>query len=294
VERLNDFTVRTRFPRRFREVVLSSVAAYGTATSDRRMLPSFIIIGGQRCGTTSLYQYLIEHPAVGAATTKEVHYFDLNYLRGIHWYRGHFPTAQAAERAWRRTGAEPITGEASPYYLLHPSVPSRVARDLPDVALIVMLRDPVGRAISHYHHEVRLGFEDRPLGAALDLEEERLAGEEERILADPGYVSLSHQHHTYQARGRYAEQLERWFSQFSRERILVVEAGRFFQRPAEGFKEVLDFLGLPRMLRTVYPLHNANTYPPVDPETRGRLREYFEPHNEQLYELLGQDFEWGS
>src|SRR5919108_6081357 len=93
-----------------------------TLDAGRRSLPDFVILGAQRAGSTTLYRALIAHPQVRRALLKEVHFFDLNYHRGLRWYRAHFP--------YRSPGR--ITGEASPYYLYHPHAPKRVARDLPD------------------------------------------------------------------------------------------------------------------------------------------------------------------
>ena len=185
-------------PRRAVHVV--SVTA-GRLTSRARMLPGFLIVGAQRCGTTSMYRTLSQHPAVlKAVLHKGVHYFDMNYERGMSWYRAHFPLQP-------RDQPGPQAFESSPYYLFHPLAAERIARDLPGVRLLVLVRDPVERAYSAHAHETARGFETEPFERALELETTRLAGEEERMAADPGYVSLSHQHHAYCARGRYAEQL---------------------------------------------------------------------------------------
>ncbi|MGH3138604.1 MAG: sulfotransferase, partial [Gaiellales bacterium] len=122
-----------------------------------RPLPDFLIIGAQRCGTTSLYRYLEKHPQViGAAPSKGVHYFDVHHERSLRWYRAHFPTRRRRDRA----GGGAVTGEASPYYVFHPHGPDRVRAAVPNVRLILMLRDPVIRAFSQYQQEYARGFED--------------------------------------------------------------------------------------------------------------------------------------
>ena len=193
-----------------KRLIKSALQAGCTATAPIRPLPDYLIIGGQRCGTTALHDHLARHPAIGAAHVKEVHYFDLNYERGERWYRGHFPNDVRRAVARRRTGVEMVCGEASPYYLFHPLVPERARALVPDARLIVLLRDPVARALSHYHHEVALGMEPLTFEEALDAEPERLDGEERRLVQFPGYASVAHQHHSYVARGHYADQLERW------------------------------------------------------------------------------------
>lgn len=289
---LADFALRARVPRPVKEVVKSGVESYGAATSRARVLPEYVMIGGQRCGTTSLYQYLVEHPAVAAATTKEVHFFDVEYARGSGWYRGHFPTGAYLRALTRRTGMRATTGEASPYYLFHPRAPYRLADLLPSARLIVMLRDPVSRLASHYHHEISLGHERLTLPEAIAREPERFDGEEARILADPTYRSFEHQHHSYFTRGIYADQLVRWFSVVPRERFLVVEYERFFSDPTEQLDRVLGFLGLPPQRRTSFEAYNARTYNRVDPIVVEELQARYEPHNRRLYELLGDDLGW--
>src|SRR5262249_58326892 len=131
-----------------RAAQLLSVTA-GRLTSQARMLPCVIIVGAQRCGTTSMYRALSQHPAVlKAVLHKGVHYFDMNYDRGMSWYRAHFPLQATGRRAGRIARAPAITFESSPYYMFHPLDAERIARDLPDVKLLVLVRDPVERADS--------------------------------------------------------------------------------------------------------------------------------------------------
>jgi hypothetical protein len=251
--------------------------------ASRRPLPGFVILGAQKAGTTSLHEYLCEHPLASSATVKEVHYFDLAYGRGPGWYRAHFQVP-------RRAGE--IAGEASPYYLFHPLVPARVARDLPGARLIVLLRNPIERAYSHHNHERALGFEKLGFAEAIAREPERLRGEEERLASERGYRSFAHQHHSYLARGRYASQLERWFEHVDRGRVLVLGAEELFERPAETLALAQCFLGLEPLLPEDLSPRNARSYAPLEDDLRRRLWEELKPHNERLYELLGRDFGW--
>jgi hypothetical protein len=250
--------------------------------SARRELPDFLIIGAQKAGTTSLHSYLCEHPSIIAPTTKEIHYFDHAYGRNLGWYRAHFGR--------RRPGR--LSGEATPYYLFHPAVPKRVAGDLPGCRLIVLLRNPIDRAYSQHHHESVLGFEDLPFEVAIEQESTRLAGEQERILADPDYSSFSHQHHSYLARGRYAEQLERWLECVERDQVLVMSAEDLFGDPGTVVSQVQDFLDIPCHRPGDLTAKNARSYAPIPAHLRERLRAEFAPHNERLYALVGRDFGW--
>ena len=251
-------------------------------------MPDFLIIGAQKCGTTSLYQYLIQHPNILPAATKEVHFFDLQYARGIDWYLQQFP--DRAESNCKKPRYQ--TGEASPYYFFHPLVPERVHRHFPQVKLIVLLRNPVDRAISHYYHEVRLGFEKLPLEAACDREAERLAGEEKKWQADPNYCSLPHQHFTYKARGNYLEQLQRWYRFFSPDRLLVLHGEAFFADPGPTLARVWDFLGVRGRASDASCRYNVGDYPPVSDRIRNKLADAFRPLNQKLFAALDRDFGW--
>ena len=266
--------------------------SWSRATARLRILPHFLIIGAQRCGTTSLYQYLADHPSVGAPMLgKGAHFFDTHYGEGEAWYRAHFPT-RAYQRALERLGRPLLTGEGSPYYVFHPHVPARVEAMLPHVRLVAMLRDPVARAHSHYWHEVARGFEELPFEEALDREPERLGPELERMQADPLYNSFEHQHHSYVSRGLYADQLERWFALFPRAQILVLSSSAFFADPDAQYRRVLDFLGLRPVSLRKYETFNPRTYRPMAEATERRLTDYFAEPNRRLYELLDEDFGW--
>jgi Sulfotransferase domain len=263
-------------------VLRNAVWTYGRATSFARPLPGFLILGAQKAGTTALYAYLRWHPNVTGPAWKEVSYFDRHYRRGVHWYRGHFPL---------RPG-DRLVGEASPGYLFHPLAPERVRATVPEARLIVLLRDPVERALSHYHHEVVLGREPLTFEQAIEAEPERTSGEEERLARDPGYFSHLWWDYTYLARGLYAEQLERWLAVFSREQLLVVASDELAAEPRETYARVLEFLGAPPHELESYPRVYEQSYGEMGPDTRHRLALYFDEPNRRLYELLGRDFGW--
>jgi hypothetical protein len=272
-----------------------SAQAYARPTAGLRLLPDYLIIGAQRAGTTSLHRYLIQHPGVRTTLrTKGVHFFDTGYGRGMSWYASRFPTRLTARWVARRHGVALRTGEASPYYLFHPLVPDRVAEHLPRVKLIALLRDPVQRAYSHYQHEVARGFETLPFEQAVEAEPGRLAGEVERMAAEPLYHSFEHQHHSYLARGRYADQLDRWRARFDDAQLLVLSSERFFAEPERTFARVLEFLELPAFSPDAWEQHNAHDYRQMGEEVRGRLLEQFREPNRRLYESFGDDFGWSA
>lgn len=264
-----------------RAVHAVSVTA-GRITSQARMLPEFLIVGAQRCGTTSMYRALSEHPAVlKSPLHKGVHYFDMNYDRGLRWYRAHFPLIVSGRRAGGREG-HALTFESSPYYLFHPLAGTRIAADLEAVKLIVLVRDPVERAYSAHAHELARGFETEPFERAVELERQRLDGEAERIIAEPGYLSHSHQHHAYVTRGQYAEQLTRLEKLVGRDRIHVVDSGDFFTTPEPVYDAVLDFLGLRPQGYPAFERHNARPRLPIAPSLQADLEAHFEPYDAEL------------
>lgn len=250
--------------------------------------PDFLIIGTQKGGTTSLYSYLAAHRHVSAAMTKEVHYFDFHYGCGDAWYRAHFAPA-----AWLRARRQ-LTGEASPGYLYNPYTPERVAASVPDAKLIVMLRNPVERAFSHYQMSVRRGREHLPFDEALDSEAERLLGERRRLGTEAAFAhGPSHRNHSYLTRGHYAEQLEGWLEHFPREQLLVLGSERFFAAPEQAHAETTHFLGLPHHPLPHY--RNVNGWGRAEGVAAfcERLESYFAPHNAQLENLLERPL-WGS
>jgi hypothetical protein len=288
-EKVEEIGRREARPRPLRDTAKTGLRRIGVATSGLRPLPDFLIIGAQKGGTSSLYRHLSEHPLVRRAIAKEVHYFDLHPHRGEGWYRAHFPMTALGRN---HGGTPPITGEATPYYLFHPQVPARVARLLPETRFIALLRDPVDRLVSHYHHEVALGFERRSLERALEEEPAMMAAEEPRLHRDRFASSFVHQHFSYFSRGIYARQLEAWFKLIPRDRFLIVSSERFFGSTADVYDAVLRFLDLPRVRRPDFAPSNARSYERPAPEQAARLREAYAPHNDRLFTLLGEDLGW--
>lgn len=272
-----------------------ALTSWGLVTSPLRLLPDFIVIGAQRAGTTSLYRYLIQHPSArGALPAKGVHYFDTSFEKNDAWYRAHFPTRLTRRYVALRNGTELVTGEGSPYYIFHPHSPQRIADLLPHVKLIAMLRNPVDRAYSHHQHEVARGFEHLTFEEALDREQERLAGEVEKMRRDPLYVSFGHQHHSYLARGLYGEQIKLWHSFFPRDQLLILKSESFFADPGRELERVQRFLGLPAWSPRAYERYNALPRDSMRPETRERLAEYFALPNRLLFDYLGLDYGWNT
>lgn len=255
--------------------------AYGTLTAPWRSLPDFLVIGAKRCGSTSLYSYVLQHPDVApmfpaAEGKKGTHYFDRHSTRSMPWYRSHFP----------RSSSGRLCGEASTYYFSHPYSAQRAAATVPGAKLVALLREPGERAFSQYRDEVKNGNETLSFADALAREPERLEPELERMRADPHYYSFRHEHLSYLTWGRYAEHLERWLEVFPRDQLLVLRSEDLFAEPERVFRRVTDFLGLTPFAP---PFRRYNEAPAgrLDPAARALLTTYYEPHNARLGELLG-------
>jgi hypothetical protein len=259
------------------------------------VLPDFIIVGAHKAGTTSLYDYLSGHPQVVPAFEKEVHYFDRRYDGDPASYQASFPPkARMACTACRAGRA--VTGEASPSYLSHPHIPGRVAAMVPEAKLIAVLRNPVDRAVSAFYHN-RRRTPNEPLATfaqAVERELEELKGELELLIADEHHDDHEYTWHCYLTRGIYVRQLEWWRAHVPADQLLVLQSERLGAEPAVVFDEVRRFLGLSPWTPAGFERHNANEYPsvPIEPELRARLVEWFRPHNEALYDLLGQRYDW--
>jgi hypothetical protein len=247
-----------------------------------RSLPDAVIIGAQKCGTSSLHNYLTQHPGVIPPLRKEVHYFDVNFKRGETWYRANFG----------RRGEPGLNFDASPYYLFHPLVAERMQELLPQAKLIVLLRDPVRRAYSQYWHERDKGREPLSFEDALKAEPERVDEAHRRLASGAIEASREHQIHSYVARGRYAEQLERWLELYPREQLLVLRFEDLVKDPLAVLNQTLAYLRLPPMQEARLEARNTRNYPPMNPETAARLRESFAPENRRLEALLGQPMSW--
>ncbi|MDY7023739.1 MAG: tetratricopeptide repeat protein, partial [Cyanobacteriota bacterium] len=204
--------------------------------------PSFLIVGTQKGGTTSLYRYLEKHPQILPAIKKEVYFWNYHYKRGLDWYLSHFPSLR-----------EPtcLTGEATPNYIEDEQVAQRIAEIFPDMKLILLLRNPVERTISQYHHWVRLGIEEQSLTEAI-LAEIELLRDYPQTSIDPKYW----QSYKYIWRGMYIEFLQQWMMYFPVENFLILKSEDFYRSPQTEMKKVFDFLQIRNFSLTEFKPYN--------------------------------------
>ena len=246
--------------------------------------PNFIIIGAQKCGTSTLFNHIRKHPDIFMPKRKELHFFDENYSMGMAWYLNCFN---------RKDGIIPVcSGEASPYYFFHPLAPVRIFETIPDIKLILLLRNPVSRAYSQYHHMKRKGRISLSFEHCIKLEQGILAGRKEAFYKDENHSDMMYRRFSFLSRSRYAEQLSEWLKYFPQEQILIIRSEDYFSNSGQTFQEVFRFLALPPADIIQVKEHHSSDYPPMKPETKEMLVEYFNPFNQQLYNMTGRDFGW--
>lgn len=257
-----------------------------------RVMPDFLVIGAAKCGTNSLYQYLIQHPCIASAFRGAIHFFDHNFQLGLHWYRTHFSTSLQKCYVQQVRKQDFFTVNWSPDYIYHPHAPRRIFEILPHAKAVVLLRNPVDRAYSDYQMGARRGRETLSFEEAIAKETERIGREREKILEDEHYYSFNYRFYSYLARGIYVNQLKEWMRFFPKERLLIIRSEDFFADPSAIFQEVLRFLGLPKWEPKEYRVFNRGTYANIDVAMRKRLVEFYEPHNQRLYDYLRINFGW--
>lgn len=235
----------------FRRTARSMIDVYAglRGLSPKCALPNFLIVGAQKAGTTSLFNWLVESGLVLPPIVKEVNYFDARW----HWpinYRGYFRARQP----------DYLLGEATPSYLAFPEVPERVSAVLgSNCKIIIVLRDPVGRSVSHYFHERRLGFEKRDMYTAM-IEEDKLIEE-----AFDTNTSASRRRHilthcSYVYRSQYTERLAPWLKHFDKDNIIILKSEDMFKNPRETVESVAEFLSAKVKKTTQFNARNTNSY----------------------------------
>ena len=268
------------------------VFRYRQRTWRRRALPSFLIIGAQKAGTSSLAHYMRQHPQLIRAWRKEAHFFDGRsellansdqFPEGERCYRAYFPLASRMKQGQQ-------CFEATPNYMFHPLVPERIVNMLPQVRVIILLRNPTKRAVSHYFHNARNARDPRPLMDAMLSEQERLRDSLERH----DYSSREFRYFSYKLRGLYLQQIQRYQQLIPRERMLILDSNKLNADPLATLRRAFEFVGVDPDFKV--PRLDARNVGHVkseaDPEVLSYLDAYFKPHNEALRAHLGIDFGW--
>ncbi|XP_071757972.1 heparan sulfate glucosamine 3-O-sulfotransferase 3A1-like [Centroberyx gerrardi] len=255
-----------------------------------KKLPQALIIGVKKGGTRALLEFLRVHPDIRAVGA-EPHFFDRNYENGLEWYRELMPKTLEGQ----------ITMEKTPSYFVTREAPARIAAMSRDTKLIVVVRDPVTRAISDYTQTLSKK-PDIPSFESLTFKN-RTTG-----LIDTSWSAIQI--------GIYAKHLDNWLQYFPMEQILFVSGERLISDPAGELGRVQDFLGLKRIITDKHFYFNqtkgfpclkkaegsskphclgktkGRTHPNIDPEVVQRLRDFYRPFNMKFYQMTGRIFGW--
>ena len=282
-----------RFYKIIKGTIKAFVHSFRLITGPIRVLPDFLIIGAQKAGTTSLYNYLISHPSIIPSFRKEVGYFDSNFEKDLIWYKSFFPTKIYKYFMKNFCHRDFVTGEGTPNYILHPHVAKRVYSKLPNIKIIILLRNPIERAYSQYFHTLKSGREKFTFEEAIKKEDERIRDEYNKILRDEFYKSSNFPAFAYLSRSIYLNQLRIWFKYFNKEQILIIKSRDLFDNPKETLKNVFSFLNLSNWSHIKYRKYHSDAKgKKMSEKTKQNLKEFFKPHNKELYEYLERDFNW--
>ena len=236
------------------------------------------MLGTQKGGTTSLYNYLLQHPSVFGATGKETGYLLQEDIDEAE-YRAYFPL-QLIKKVWKKALSKDFrTGEASTAYLFNDDVPDRAKHLLDDIQLIALLRDPTERAFSAHKHWQRLGNEQRSFEEAIKEElEKHKKGEQTEF--------------EYLRRGLYEQQLRRWFQRFPRETFFIRTSESMFEDPQMVYDELLAFLDLAEHKISSFPVVNKGSDKQMSNDIRKRLEAFYDEPEQRLYDLMGWSEVW--
>lgn len=236
-------------------------------------LPNLLCLGTQKGGTSTLNHMLRLHEKLFLPAKKEIHYFTENWNKSLGWYEKHYENKLENQ----------IGVDITPYYLFHPKAARRIKRTIPNVKMIILLRNPVERTISHYFHACRMGYEILPIEIALKEEEKRI---------NENYI-FSHQKHSYIGRSKYIEQIDRFEKLFAKENILVMKSEELFSQPNRIWKKVEAFMNIskqdfPKSIKRANSGNGESTS--VSEKTRRELNRIFRSTSEEVEKRYG--FNW--
>jgi len=252
--------------------------------TEQILYPNFFILGVQKGGTSTLHHYLNESSEVFFPSKKELHFFDAYYHKGISWYLNHFKTETGKNYKY--------AGEATPYYYFHPQTPRRMKIFFPEAKFVVILRNPVERAYSHYQMSVRRGIEKRPFEEAVEKEKSRIKLYSLRLLLFNKF-NLSHSEKSYISRGMYFKQLTRWLKYFSLNRFLFLKSEDLFLNPQQEVNKICSFLDIsPIILKAEAVVNQGNYEVQIDEKTRKALQKTFSSDILKLEKITKEKFCW--
>jgi hypothetical protein len=259
---------------------------YFGITSQSRVLPDFLIIGAKRCGTTSLFTNLPKHPSIINSHHDNMGFFNDNFHLGVNWYKSFFPTQAFMEKSKKKYGTS-LSFDTTTTYMEHSSTAENVKKTKPDMKIIIMLRNPIDRAYSQYNRTIKIdGIKSRNFEDVVMTEIEKLSDHKNtsfQILRDES---------NYIKKGLYYEQLKPWFELFPRKNIGIFSTEDFKNDSQKTYDKIFDFLELTEFIINDNEIMEKGNYSPMDKKTRNFLSNFYKSHNEKLFQLIEQKFEW--
>jgi len=259
-------------------------------TSSFRVSPNFFVIGGVRCGTTSLYHYLGQHNCIKQAAYDELGYFDDNFHLGLNWYRSLFPTKfmqKKIESEYKKF----LTYDVTPFYIYNPLVVDRIFKFSPNAKIIAVLRNPIDRAYSNYNSKMQAEGDTKTTFEEIINPEIEIIEKNKKNIDDYAFL-VNTFYELLLARGFYAKQLEFWFKKFPRKNILLISSEELATNTDKTISEIFEFLEVPIQKISDLTKQNVIKYPKMKDSTREILINFFKPYNEKLFGMLGRRFNW--
>ena len=252
-----------------------------------KIKPSFLVIGEMKCGTTFVFNLLKQHESLDLPSEKEINYFSMYYAEGPRWYRMNFP---------RRKKKHKLTGEATPDYFYHPLAPARANKYNPEFKLIVLLRNPVNRAIPHYNM-IKNRYKLKPFHDILKYTKQEILVQsikEQEIIKKNKNLDKIHKNFSFISRGIYINQINKWEKYFPKENFLFLKSEDLFNDPISTMNTICDFLRTEKFesLDLNVFKFNGEYYDPINEDVICYLKEFYKPYNKMLEEHLNRKFNW--
>lgn len=276
-----------------------------------KRFPSAIVIGARKAGTRAVLRFIDLHPDV-ATSKREPHFFDREYHRGLEWYRQQMPLSLSSQ----------ITLEKTPNYLVDWDVPKRVYNFNESIKLILIVREPIARAVSDYVQLKEAFYRQlasRKERAFKNGRAERFPDFEE-LAIDPSSGEVDKSYAPVK-RSLYSRHLERWLAFFNMSQILVVDGDNIRNRPWEEMAKVEKFLGLSHQVKQDCFVFNetkgffcvkiidhkrgngatvekclseskGRVHPPIASSVRSKLKNFYQPFNKRFFSKIGKTFQW--
>jgi len=251
-------------------------------TSSFRVLPDFLVIGAKRCGTTSLYEYLGQHPCIKKSSHDHIGFFDDNFHLGIGFYKSFFPTI-FEKKFFEFKNGKLLTNDVTSSYIQNSQTATKIFQTLPDKKIIVILRNPIDRAYSEYNLDLRANPDIQSFETIIQNEIDNMEDKN-----DGEVIQNKH----YLKRGIYFDQLKPWFELFPKKNILILSTEKFGEDANNIFNIIFKFLNLEN-----YNIKNSKrmqkgTYTKLNSKTREKLLKFYKLKNNQLYDLINEKFDW--